>query len=159
MENQSLELGFADVISANKKQLQAISAQMIAKATEGDIDPVEGLAAARKGTEFFKKMEEGFRPLAEKELKLEKGQDYKHNSVLFEGAVTKTEYDYEACKDPVWNDLSEKIKDLTEQKKERETFLKTLKSKLTTVDDDTFEVIEIYPPVKSETHGIKITLK
>lgn len=156
---QSLELGFADVISANKKQLQAISAKMIAKATEGEIDPVEGLAAARKGTEFFKKMEEGFRPLAEKDLKLEKGQDYKHNSVLFEGAVTKTEYDYTATKDKVWIDLDAQIKDLTEQKKERETFLKTLKEKLTTVDEDSGEVIEIYPPVKSESFGIKVTLK
>lgn len=156
---QSLELGFADVISANKKQLKGIASTMIAKASEGEIDPVEAFSASRKGIDFFKQMEEGLRPLVEKDLKLEKGQDYKHNSVLFEGAVTKTEYDYEACRDPKWNDLSKQIKDLTEQKKERETFLKTIKEKLTTVDEESGEVIEIYPPVKSESFGIKVTLK
>lgn len=159
MENKSLELGFANVISSNKKQLQAISASMIDKAKEGELDPVEAFVAARKGIEFFKKMEEGLRPLVENDLKLSKGQDYKHNSVLFEGAVTKTEYDYEATKDSVWIDLDKQIKDLTEQKKERETFLKTLKTKLTTVDEDSGEVIEIFPPVKSESFGIKATLK
>lgn len=156
---QSLELGFKDVISSNKKQLKGIADKMIDKAKEGELDPVQAFSAARKGIDFFKQMEEGLRPIVEKDLKLSKGQDYKHNSVLFEGAVTKTEYDYHATQDRRWIELDAQIKDLTEQKKERETFLKTLKTKLTTVDEDTGEVVEIYPPVKSESFGIKVTLK
>ncbi len=39
---------------------------------------------------------------------------------------TGTKYDYGDCGDVVWNDLDKQIKELTEKKKARETFLKVL---------------------------------
>lgn len=68
-------------------------------------------------------------------------------------------YDYGACKDKVWNELNKKLEDIKKDIKERESFLKTIKTKLTTVDEDTGETSEIYPVIKTSTTGIKVTPK
>ena len=40
-------------------------------------------------------------------------------------------YDYSNCEDVIWNDIDKHIQELTEQRKEREAFLKTIKERFT----------------------------
>lgn len=51
----------------------------------------------------------------------------------------RTNYDYKACNDPVWNRLKEELS-------AREAFLKTIKEPLTTVDTATGDTVTIQPP-------------
>jgi hypothetical protein len=67
------------------------------------------------------------------------GGEYSYTSV-------HTEYDYKACNDRVWNAL-------TDAKKDREAFLRLIKTPLIIREDD--EEITINPPVKKVTIGIK----
>jgi hypothetical protein len=60
-----------------------------------------------------------------------------NGSVIDTGS--KTNYDYKACNDPVWNALKEAISD-------REKFLKSLKEPTTIVDTKTGEAVTINPP-------------
>jgi hypothetical protein len=45
------------------------------------------------------------------------------------------------------------------ERKDRETFLKSLKSKTSILDEETGELIEIFPPYKTSKTGITVTLK
>ena len=68
-----------------------------------------------------------------------------------------TKYDFESCEDSIWNDLNNSFIKLSEEKKNRETFLKALVNNSNVVSEDTGEVI--YPPVKTSKTTVKITLK
>jgi hypothetical protein len=79
---------------------------------------------------------------------------------LFEAA---SKFDYEACGDPIWNRLNTECETLKMKLKERESFLKTLKTSTTfnIIDPDTQEFFEghtIHVPVKSSTSTFKQTL-
>jgi hypothetical protein len=66
-------------------------------------------------------------------------------------------YDYSA--NQIWNDLQDKIDHLKAQQKDVEAFCKSLKSPTVTVDPETGESFEWFPPSKSSTTTIKKTIK
>jgi hypothetical protein len=66
-----------------------------------------------------------------------------------------TKYDYDSCGDPVWFDLDKQLKELSDKKKEREKFLKTL-PKEGTVDPSTG--VFINAPIKTSQSKVKVTL-
>jgi hypothetical protein len=69
-----------------------------------------------------------------------------------------TKYSFDGCGYPVWERCDVAAKKAAEDKKAAEEFLKSLKSKISINDEETGEVCEVYPPIKSSTTGIVITL-
>jgi len=87
---------------------------------------------------------------------------YKYKEKTFEvfGAKfnlreTGVKYDYTNTGDVKWERLDSQINDLSIKKKERETFLKTVKEPIADVEDGYI----INPPVKTSTESIAVTLK
>jgi hypothetical protein len=70
--------------------------------------------------------------------------------------LTPARYDYESCEDPTWNELNKKVATLTDQRKQREKLLQTLTSPMSINDQDTGEVVMIYPPQKEQGETIAI---
>lgn len=69
-------------------------------------------------------------------------------------------YDYSQCNDPLHVELSQQIERLTASLKEREKFLQTLPVKgMSFVDEETSEVSTIYPPSKTSTTSVSVTLR
>ncbi len=68
-----------------------------------------------------------------------------------------TKIDYASSGHPGWNDLTRIIEEATKQRKEIEDFLKVIKSPQVIVIDG--EAVEVKPPVRSSTTGIKISIK
>ncbi|HUX55589.1 MAG TPA: hypothetical protein VMV77_01350 [Bacteroidales bacterium] len=54
------------------------------------------------------------------------GKSFDHAGARFSIQETGTQYEYKACGDPEWDALSEQIKELTEEKKKRQNFLKAI---------------------------------
>ena len=72
---------------------------------------------------------------------------------------TGTTYDYTLCGDPIYARLLKEKEAIDAQLKERERFLKTLPSSgIEITDEDTGEITRIYPPARSSTTNIAITL-
>ena len=71
-------------------------------------------------------------------------------------AEVVTKYDFSATKQ--WVDLQDQIDELKEKQKEVEKFCKGIKNKTITVDEETGESFEFYPPAKSSTTSIKKTI-
>jgi hypothetical protein len=86
------------------------------------------------------------------------------NGTKFEIFESAGKYDFSTCGDPVWNRLNAEAEKIDIKKKERESFLKSLK-KMTKIeniiDPDTselFENVELYPPIKNSTSTYKQTM-
>ena len=91
-------------------------------------------------------------------------EKYPENSFEFSGATIQkaelgTRYDFSVCNDHVHKCLTEISKQNSEQLKDREDFLKSLKGQMTILDEGTGEVIKIMPPLKKSTTGLKVTIK
>jgi hypothetical protein len=82
----------------------------------------------------------------------------------FEIVEAGVKYDYSVCGDPIWNRLNAELESIKEKIKEREVYLKTIKSATpvgNVLDNDTSELhenVELYPPVKTSTSTFKQTL-
>ena len=67
-------------------------------------------------------------------------------------------YDYAASGLSEWEQLDAQIKTLTEQRKEKEAFLRALKEPMTRLHEETGEIETIRPPQKKSKTGVKIYL-
>jgi hypothetical protein len=85
----------------------------------------------------------------------EKSFEYLGNKITKSEHGTK--YDYTVCNDPTWFDLENKFKAAKAAKEQREEWLKTMAGKETIIVGD--EVVEIYPPMKTSSSGINISIK
>lgn len=90
------------------------------------------------------------------------GEKFGKEKIICQGATfsiceTGVKYDFDACGDPIYNELAKQKAELDEKLKERTAFLKTIKQSMTVVDDNTGEVASIYAPIKSSTTSFKIT--
>lgn len=88
----------------------------------------------------------------------QKSFGYKHSKVEIKEVGTK--YDFSQCADPVLESLYQKQAEINERLKARETMLKTLPEKgLILTDEESGETFTAYPPAKSSSTSVAITLK
>jgi hypothetical protein len=81
----------------------------------------------------------------------------------FELMEAAGKFDFSTCGDPVWNHLNQQLEEIKLQIKERESFLKGIKSmtKMDIINPKTAELhenVELYPPIKSSTSTFKQTM-
>lgn len=142
------------LLNLNKSDLAEIASNILQDVNDGWVDPLDALIYAKKGEVLFKSIVDAVKDKAE----MPESKYTKHDADLVEKMVGVS-YDYSACGDIEWEMIDAQIKDLSEKKKERETFLKSLKSKLTLVNEDTGETYSVEPPVQKGKMSIAITLK
>lgn len=94
------------------------------------------------------------RPSAMDQLKLAKGSAANIYGAKIEPA-TSSKYDYTACDDSEWNNLNAELNVIKAKMKERESFLKAIKSAIYL--PETGEVVN--PPIVSQTDTIKVTIQ
>jgi hypothetical protein len=88
------------------------------------------------------------------------GKSFDFRNAEFSIRETGVSYDWSFCQDEELNDLI-KAKEVIEAKiKGRQEFLKTVPvGGMTIVDEETGEIIKIYPPVKRSTTSVAVKLK
>lgn len=88
------------------------------------------------------------------------GKKFELYNAKFEIKETGTSYDYSCCNDPALEKLKAAAEDAKKKLKEREDFLKLAPSDGTSlVDQESGEVITIFPPAKSSTTSVTVSLK
>ena len=65
-------------------------------------------------------------------------------------------YDYSVCGDIAWDEMQMELKELQDKIKLRETFLKAIPANATIMDENG---VKLFPPTKTASEGIKVTLK
>ena len=80
----------------------------------------------------------------------------KTNGVTFKLKETGVKYDYSNT--ALWNEKKQAIDELTTELKSLESTLKSVQTKMTTVDEQTGEIIEFWQPIKSSKTSVEISL-
>lgn len=155
VQETGVSLELSKLLTFDKADIFEVVSGVIERVNDGWVDPLDALIYAKKGELLFKEVISGIK--AKVEIPTEKGYT-KYNAQLTE-KMTGVKYDYSACGDTEWNELQSQIEALTEKRKERETFLKSIKKETTIVNDDTGEVETLQPAVKSGSLSISLTLK
>jgi RecA-family ATPase len=155
MENA---LSYITVLPSAKAEVSNFASQIISSVEAGEINPL----SLKIRLKWFEKLIEAIdKPIRDavmnEAMKFEKS--FEKDGFKIEQAEVGTKYDYSNCNDPTLNDLNERLDKLTQQKKDRETFLKSINGHVEVPDEMTGEMVVVYPPVKSSTSGLKFTAK
>lgn len=134
--------------------------QLIEKLDNGEADPLETHLQVKCMEDVVKQVtsNEKYKEFILEAAKKE-GKSFMHHNAKFEIKEVGTKYDFESCNDQEYNELTKEFDDLKEKIKQRETFLKTIAPKGMDIITGEGEVITIYPPVKTSTTSVAVTLK
>lgn len=149
-----IEVSPSTLLNLNKDYISSLVDQARLNLSEGHTDALKLFITAKKGQELFTQLEKTVRPYAEQETRLGKGEVYKTFGCEISERMTGVSYDFTNCDDAEWNDLTAKIDELTEKRKIREKFLKTITK---TIFDE--NGVEIKPPIHKGRLGLAVSIK
>lgn len=138
------------------KSCEQFAKDMAALVQQGHVDPIQVRVLMSAWEKAFKSLKTAIEPEVAREAE-KHGKAFDFMGAKCEWVPTYTDYDY--SRDVTWGNLKQAVETATEKRKEREAFLKTVKEPFKQVDEETGEVMQIYPPVKKQTEGLKITIK
>ncbi len=124
----------------------------------GETDPLLAYKNIAMLEHVFKKLKSD---LIIKDVVLEEAEKFNQKTFEYQGAKYTIKeagvtYRFNHCNDTEWERLDEQIKSLTEKRKERETFLKTIKPEMEVYNE---EGVMIQAPIKQSSTIVAITLK
>lgn len=150
------ELIRTEFLTMGKDQILAQASEAIANFDTSLTDPIKQLAIVKKLQLLVDTLEKGIKEKTLEELERNGGK-YVAFNCDFQVAEVGVKYDYSS--NAKWCEVNAKIKELEEERKGIEAFIKTIKSYKLEVDPETGEQIEWFPAVKSSTTSIKTTIK
>lgn len=152
-EETGLSFELSNLMTSNKAFRTDLAQRVVQDVKDGIIDPLEAFIYANKGQEVFDAIVTNIRPIiAGKQI--QKGGIKMYDAEIIE-KKNPDKYSFDVCNDSEWDKLNAQLTDIKAKMKERETFLKTLKEPMATLEGEI-----INPP--SITYGamnIAITLK
>ena len=154
MENSLEVINQLPLLNVTKADMRNVIDVIIAKVNDGESDPLHTFLMAKKGEELFKQLVKASKTIAEDHTTLSKNETYTTFGCEVREQATGVKYDFTNCDDGEWNDLQSKIDSLTEQRKEREKFLKSITKPI--FDEDG---IQINPPIKTGALSLVVTIK
>lgn len=87
------------------------------------------------------------------------GKSFELNGAKYQVKEAGTKYDYSQCNDPELYAMQKQLDELTEKIKNRQKFLQLAPPEgIEVLEDQTGEVYRIYPPSKTSTTTVSITL-
>lgn len=147
------------LINLTKLSMRQATDKLILRVMDGYLDPIDALIYVKKAQEQFKMLEEKIRPIAEDNIRLQKGEVYKRFDTEIIQKEVGVKYDFLTCNDPEWGALNTEIEVLKETIKQRESFLKNVTKPLELVNTDSGETYTINPAVRSGKLGIALSIK
>ena len=141
-----------------KAEVELFAQKTINMIRDGGADSINLSIQLKALEETVKKIRAGIKDIALEEAE-KNGKSFDYGNAKIDVAMAGVKYDYSNCQDLQWNDLDKMEQSIKKDKKERETFLKSIKGQLKLVDKETGSIDTIFAPVKTGTETIKITLK
>ena len=158
-ENKALSFNLLGKDSVGKKEITSAAVELSRLLDEGEISALLLLKKFKSVEKLMEEVKPFLTKFAIKEVSAHGEKVVALNSAEYEIGEFGTRYDYSTCKDPKWNELKAEVDAATKALKEREEFLKGIKGHITSVNEETGEIIEIYEAIKTSTTGVKCTIK
>jgi hypothetical protein len=150
------------LFETNKEQRQSFALDLVSKIEQGEVDPLKIHLLVKAMEDIIKLLNDN---TIYKKAILEAAQSYGEKSFTFQNAKVEikevgVKYDFSKTGDTVWEMLDASLLSAKNSVKQREDFLKTVPLKgMQVLDELTGEMITVYPPSKSSTTSIAVTLK
>ena len=151
--------GTLDLLANTQTEIDVFSDSVIKSVKDGEVSALKVLiqlrAMDRASKRILKEIEQDYITEADKHP----GSRFEFMGNAIEKAELGTKYDYGHCCDPIYSRLLQILESAQRQIKDRETFLKAIKTPINIVDEETGEVCRVLPPLKTSTTGLKVTIK
>jgi hypothetical protein len=162
MDSEISTTSILALFETNKDQRQDFALRVIDALQAGQVDPLKIHLQVKCMEDIIKLLNSN---TIYKKSVLEAAEKFSEKSFQFNNAKveikeTGVKYDYSQCADPVHSMLEQKLDSAANDLKQRETFLKTVPEKgIVLTDEQTGETFPVYPPAKSSTTNVVVTLK
>jgi len=142
-----------------KSEIEKQSKEIIAKINDsGEINPLK-VATAMKAIEMsIEIIKKGISDAVLEEAQRHEAKTFEYDGHSLQIREAGARYDFTNCNDPEYDRMEKEMESLKAKIKQREGWLKAAPEGATVVDQETGEVHEIYPPAKSSTTTVAITL-
>jgi len=151
-------LSIIKLLPENNQQVEDFTRELNNFLDSGDVNPLDVLLCIKGFEKVMKNVKDNLNSLAVDELDKYTEKDIKYKSAKLSVSQSGVKYDYSKCNDFELMKYESTALKLKGDIKTRCNFLKGLKEALSTIDEETGEVIEIYPPAKISTTTAKVTL-
>lgn len=155
--NELVKINSEAVIATPKSEMIAMVDNYIEKLSIEGGNPSEDLVRCAKYMFLLEELEKRLREYSANELR---NHDNNEMDILGNKAKlveTGIKFDFTASKS--WVEQKKIVDEASKKLKDIEAFTKSLKSKTTVVDEETGESYEFYPPAKSSSTTVRVTIK
>lgn len=148
------------LFQTTKEERQSFTLDLISKIESGEANPLKVHLQVKCMEEIIKLLNSN---TVYKKAILEAAEQYGQKSFDFMNSKIEikeigTKYDYSQCGDPVQRELAARSEEIGAELQARQKFLQTVPAKGMELKIDD-EVVTVYPPSKSSTTSIAVTLK
>lgn len=144
---------------STKEQIEIFANQLIDDVEQGVTNPLALHIRLTLIEKSFDKVKDAIKKQVVAEAEKHNQKSFDHMGCKIEVKEMGVKYDYSGCNDAEWNRMKFRFDVYEKAIKNRQEFLKALKKKETLVNEETGEIIEIFPPIKTSTTSIAVTPK
>jgi hypothetical protein len=159
MDNQISAIGVLSLLETTKEQRESFVRSIVSALDEGQVDPLKIHLQVKNTEDLIKQItaDEKYREFLLNEAQ-KYGKSFEQYNAKFQVKETGTRYDYSGCNDAELRELEMQAQHWQDKLKERQKFLQNLPaSGLEVLQGD--ELVTVYPPVKTSTTSVTVTLK
>lgn len=159
-----MELTTTSIMSlfdTTKEQRQSFVTDIVTQVNNGEVDVLKIHKEVKSLEEIVKAItsNEDYKKALLTEAK-KNGKKLNFANAEFQIKEAGVKYNYLQCNDELYNKFKDEQLELDQKIKDREAFLKAIPSVgLPVLNETTGEVVTIYPPAKSSTTTVQVTLK
>lgn len=132
--------------------------KMVSAVENGDVDPIKAIAYINAVDKILKEVRSKVMDMALDEF-AKYGE--KEISVLDGCKISQVEagvrYDYSNCEK--WRTIKENEDAISSQRKSLEKTLQTITKPIQSIDEETGEVLSLFPPIRTSTTTLKVVIK
>jgi hypothetical protein len=155
--NEISKFKSSPIVEADKQGLSEMVSSYLKELAFNGGEPLNDLALIRKYIFLLEELEKGIKDYVIKELEKEDNSEALILGTSMKIVESGVKYDYSASKP--WLEQKAKIDEETKKLKDIEGIAKSLKSKMTVVDEITGETYEYFPPSKSSSTSIRVSIQ
>lgn len=155
--NEIAKFKSSPIVTADKQALSEMVSSYLKELAFNGGEPLNDLALCRKYIYLLEELEKGIKDYVIKELEKEDNSEALVLGASMKIVESGVKYDYSATKP--WAEQKAKVDEEAKRLKDIEGLAKSLKSKMTMVDEITGETYEYFPPAKSSSTSIRVTIQ
>ena len=155
--NEIAKFKTSPIVSADKQALSDMVSSYLKELAFNGGEPLNDLALCRKYIFLLEELEKGIKDYVIKELEKEDNSESTILGTTMKIVETGVKYDYSASKP--WAEQKSKVDEESKKLKDIEGLAKSLKGKMVMVDEETGETFEYFPPAKTSSTSIRVTIQ